>query len=86
MIEVICQNKTPGAVFVLPTAGGKSLAYIVPSLCDPAPSITVAIIPYIAIKEETYAKALTFGLHAVDYQPSYKDTIPLLLVSVEHIV
>jgi len=35
-----------------------------------------------AIKEETYAKALTSGLHAVDYKPGYESTIPLLLVSI----
>jgi len=45
MIQVIYENKMPGAVFVLPTAGGKSLAYIVPCLCDPASSIAVAIVP-----------------------------------------
>lgn len=37
--STICENKMPGAVFVLPTA--------------------VAIVPFIAIKEETYVKALT---------------------------
>jgi hypothetical protein len=36
MIQVIYENKMPGAVFVLPTAGGKSLACIVPCLCNPA--------------------------------------------------
>ena len=55
---------------------GKSLAYVIPCLCDPAPSMTVAIVTFIAIKEETYVKALTSGLHAVDYQPGYEGTIP----------
>lgn len=48
--------------------------------------MTVATVPFIAIKEETYVKALTSGLHAVDYQPGYEGTIPLLLVSLEHAI
>jgi superfamily II DNA helicase RecQ len=76
----------PGAVFVLPTAGGKSLAYIVPCLCDLVPSMTIAIIPFVAVKDEAFVKAHCAGIHAVDYQPEFQGTVPLLIFSAEHAV
>lgn len=67
MVETICANKLPGAIFVPPTASGKSLAYIVPCLTDLAPSMTVATIPYVAVKDEAFVSAQRAALHAVDY-------------------
>jgi superfamily II DNA helicase RecQ len=83
MITAIHKNDMPGKV-VLPTAGGKSLAYIVPCLCDPAPSMTIAIIPFNAVKDEAFAKAHSAGIHTVDYKPDFDGTATLLLVSAEH--
>ncbi len=39
------------------------------SLCDPVPSITIVIIPFIAVKDEAFVKAHSAGIHAIDYQP-----------------
>jgi hypothetical protein len=85
MVEAICENEMPGAVFVLPTAGGKSLAYIVPCLCDPVPSMTIATIPFIAVKDEAFVNAHLAGIHAVDYKPGFQATVPLLMLSAEYI-
>jgi hypothetical protein len=68
IITAIHKNDMPGKVFVLPIAGVKSLAYIVPCLCDPAPSMTIAIIPFNAVKDEAFAKAHSAGVHTVDYK------------------
>jgi hypothetical protein len=85
MVEAIYKNKKPGAVFVLPTAGGKSLAYIVPCLCDPVLSMTIAIIPFIAVKDEAFVNAHRAGIHAVDYKPGFQASVPLLMLSAEYI-
>jgi superfamily II DNA helicase RecQ len=69
IITAIHKTDMPGKVFVLPTAGGKFLAYIVPCLCDPAPSMTIVIIPFNAVKDEAFAKAHSAGIHTVDYKP-----------------
>jgi superfamily II DNA helicase RecQ len=67
MVETICANKLPGAIFVLPMASGKSLAYVVPCLTDLVPLMTIAIIPYVAMKDEAFVSAQRAALHAVDY-------------------
>jgi hypothetical protein len=85
MVTSTCDNQMPGAMFVLPTDGRKSLAYIIPCLCDPVTLMTIVIIPFITVKDEAFVKAHYAGVHAVDYQPGFKSTGPLLLILAEYV-
>ena len=76
-------------VVVLPTGGGKSLLFLIPSFL-PGSGVTVVVLPLVALRQDLVRRCQEFHISFTDWMPPQTwanpltPTTSLVLVSVEH--
>ncbi|KAG6091014.1 hypothetical protein E4U31_007459 [Claviceps sp. LM219 group G6] len=83
-LERIMNNTDPALVVVLPTGGGKSLLFTAPA-CLEDPGMTIVIVPYRQLINETLSDATARGIDAVEWTCDLQDAAELVIVSADKV-
>ncbi|KAG6157487.1 hypothetical protein E4U50_007512 [Claviceps purpurea] len=83
-LERIMNDTDPALVVVLPTGGGKSLLFIAPA-CLEDPGMTIVIVPYLQLINETLSDATARGIDAVEWTRNLEDAAELVIVSADKV-
>ena len=59
-------NCVPEMLVILPTGGGKTLLYVIPSLL-PGAQVTAVVIPLVALKQDLLGRCLEWNIEATSY-------------------
>ena len=61
-------------ILVLPTGGGKSIFFLLPSLVEepgPGGSVSIVVVPFVALADDLVARAQDFGVDCLRWQPKH---------------
>ncbi|KAI9802762.1 MAG: hypothetical protein M1833_001361 [Piccolia ochrophora] len=72
-----------GAIMILPTAGGKTLTFMVAAKLDPEPCQTVVVVPFVALLDGLKWRCRRAGIITVQYHEGKQCTGRVILVSAE---
>ncbi|KAG5954584.1 hypothetical protein E4U58_007559, partial [Claviceps cyperi] len=81
-LERIMNDADPVLVVVLPTGGGKSLLFIAPA-CLEDPGMTIVVVPYRQLINETLSDATARGIDAVEWTRDLQDPAEIVIVSAD---
>lgn len=81
-LERIINGSDSALAVVLPTGGGKSLLFTAPA-CLEDPGITIVIVPYRQLIEETLSDAKSRGIRAVEWSRDLCDPAEIVFISAD---
>jgi len=81
-LERIINGSDSALAVVLPTGGGKSLLFTAPACLDD-PGITIVVVPYRQLIEETLSDARDRGIDAVEWSRDLSDPADIVFISAE---
>ncbi|KAG6055412.1 hypothetical protein E4U32_006319 [Claviceps aff. humidiphila group G2b] len=81
-LERIMNDTDSALVVVLPTGGGKSLLFIARA-CLGDPGMTIVIVPYRQLINETLSDATACGIDAVEWTRDLQDPAEIVIVSAD---
>jgi hypothetical protein len=81
-LERIINGSDSALAVVLPTGGGKSLLFTAPACLDD-PGITIVVVPYRQLLEETLSDAKTRGIDAVEWSGGLCDPADIVFISAD---
>jgi hypothetical protein len=81
-LERIINGSDSALAVVLPTGGGKSLLFTAPACLDD-PGITIVVVPYRQLIEETLSDARDRGIDAVEWSRDLSDPADIVFISAD---
>jgi len=81
-LERIINGSDSALAVVLPTGGGKSLLFTAPACLDDA-GITIVVVPYRQLIEETLSDARDRGIDAVEWSRDLSDPADIVFISAD---
>lgn len=81
-LERIINRSDSALAVILPTGGGKSLLYTGPA-CLPDPGVTIVIVPYRQLTNETVQGAKAVGIDCVEWTHGTGDPATIVVVSAD---
>lgn len=81
-LERIINGSDSALAVVLPTGGGKSLLFTAPACLDD-PGITIVVVPYRQLIEETLSDARSRGIDAVEWTRDLQDPADIVFISAD---
>jgi superfamily II DNA helicase RecQ len=81
-LERIINGSDSALAVVLPTGGGKSLLFTAPACLDD-PGMTIVVVPYRQLIEETLSDAKTRGIDAVEWTRDLEDPADIVFISAD---